>query len=81
MDELVLPGLRDPLDLTSERQSFAYDVIELRSWHVDLRRLRISSGKFVDLLSPNARYQLRKSMQGTMEDVCGSAGLIEARSS
>jgi CelD/BcsL family acetyltransferase involved in cellulose biosynthesis len=63
VDELVLPGLRDPLDLTSERQRFAYDTIELRSWHVDLRRLGVSNGQFVDLLSPNARYQLRRSMK------------------
>ena len=63
-DELVVPGLREPLDLTIlARHGFYCDKIALRSYHVDLKRLQGIDGRFVDLLSKNARYQLRKSIR------------------
>ena len=47
-DELVLPGLRQPLDITAmAHDSFRYDNIALRSYHVNLDRLKATKGQFV----------------------------------
>ncbi len=62
-DELVLQGLRRPLDLReTTRYRLWYDNVALQSYHVDLSRLE-ETGRFADLLSKNARYQLRRSLR------------------
>jgi CelD/BcsL family acetyltransferase involved in cellulose biosynthesis len=63
-DELILPGLRQPIDPTiMSRHRVNCDNIALQCYHVDLKRLEATNGRFVDLLSKNARYQLRRSMR------------------
>jgi CelD/BcsL family acetyltransferase involved in cellulose biosynthesis len=77
-DELVLQGLQRPLHLTAATDyRLRFDNMPSRSYHVDLERLK-GSGQFADLLSKNARYQLRRSIR----DYGGPAALelAEARS-
>jgi CelD/BcsL family acetyltransferase involved in cellulose biosynthesis len=77
-DELLVPGLREPLDLSMPALLGLHcNTIAIRSYHVDLTRLGASNGRFADLLSNNARYQLRRSMR----DYGGAIALelIEAR--
>ncbi len=77
-DELVLQGLRQPPDLTAAAQyRLRYGSVPLKSYHVDLNRLE-GIDRFADLLSKNARYQLRRSLR----DYGGPAALelVEARS-
>jgi CelD/BcsL family acetyltransferase involved in cellulose biosynthesis len=63
-DELVLQGLRQPLELTAtSRQLLRYDNMPLQSYHVILKRLEETGGRFADLLSKNTRYQLRRSIR------------------
>jgi CelD/BcsL family acetyltransferase involved in cellulose biosynthesis len=78
-DELVLQGLQRPLDPTATaRYGLGYDNIPLQSYHVNLIRLEETDGRFADLLSKNARYQLRRSIR----DYGGLAALklVEATS-
>ncbi len=71
-DELVLPGLRESLDpRTLTRSGLYFHDTASRSHHVDLKRLEATSGRFTDLLSQNARYQLRRSIR----DYGGSGSL------
>ncbi len=76
-DELVLQGLRQPL-MQRDCYHLFYHNLPVRSYHVDLTRLELTGGRFVDLLSKNARYQLRRSMR----DYGGAAALelAEAKS-
>lgn len=60
-DELVLQGLRQPLAMRS-RNRVRLDNVPLQSYHVDLKGLK-NTGRFADLLSKNARYQLRRSVR------------------
>jgi CelD/BcsL family acetyltransferase involved in cellulose biosynthesis len=63
-DELILPGLRQPIDPTvMSRHRVNCDNIALQCFHVELNRLAATNGRFLDLLSKNARYQLRRSMR------------------
>ena len=78
-DELVLPGLLKPLDqATLTRHGLLSKTLPLRSYHVDLKRLEATNGHFDELLSKNARYQLRRSIR----DFGGSSALklVEAGS-
>ena len=77
-DELVLQGLRRPLDVpaATDYRLRCHDMPS-RSYHVDLKRLE-GADQFADLLSKNARYQLRRSIR----DYGGPSALklAEARS-
>jgi CelD/BcsL family acetyltransferase involved in cellulose biosynthesis len=78
-DEFVFPGLLEPLDkATVTRHGLRSNNLPLRSYHVDLKRLEATNGHFDELLSKNARYQLRRSIR----DFGGSSALklVEAKS-
>jgi CelD/BcsL family acetyltransferase involved in cellulose biosynthesis len=63
-DELVLQGLRQPLDLAgTDRYRLWLNDNPLQSYHVNLNRLQGTAGQFANLLSNNARYQLRRSVR------------------
>jgi len=74
-DELVLQGLRQPLELAATTcYPLRYDHLPLQSYHVDLKRLEETAGGFSDLLSKNARYQLHRSIRDY-----GGSGALQLR--
>jgi CelD/BcsL family acetyltransferase involved in cellulose biosynthesis len=63
-DELILPGLKQPIsDTDRSNHQLIFRDIPVQSFHVDLTRLKSTGGRFADLLSKNARQQLRRSIR------------------